>query len=572
MPVELLLERAYHWERTCGGDEFLNQPIGESRRMWTWTQAMHEARHMAGFLKSQGWPPGSRIVILSGNCAWWVMADLAVWMAGHASVPIYASSTVDSGRRLMLHCEPAACFIGPTETPGLAQAIPASALCIRFPNAGPVACDGAIDWDSAIAEGRPIEGDPVRPAGDLATIIYTSGTTGNPKGVMHCFGAISHCVDAVMQFTGRHGRERLFSYLPLAHIAERALTEATAIRENAVTSFCDGMQTFLRDLEAARPTVFFSVPRLYAKFQQKVWEKMPQSRLEMLLHVPLAGDLVRKEIIRHLGLSTVRLAASGSAAMPMDLLLWWRHLGLPLAEGYGTTEAGITHTAPNGEFRAGYVGCGGPGVETRIAPNGELLIKSPMNMLGYYKDPDLTRETFTEDGFIKTGDLGELDAEGWLKINGRIKEQFKTSKGKYVLPSGIEAILERHPAVEACLVLGADWPAPCAAIVLTPLARKNAATEHGRNALEHSLQQMLDSANAKLEDYERLKLVAIVDGGWTMERGFLTPTMKMKRPVLEAYYRPRVAEWMARNKPVVWDSEIPDHSTISGPAGANSTD
>lgn len=433
-------------------------------------------------------------------------------------------------------------------------------------------CAGTIEWDSAIAESGPVEGDPVRPAGDLATIIYTSGTTGNPKGVMHCFGALSHCVDAVTQFTGRHGRERLLSYLPLAHIAERALTEATAIRENCVVSFCENTATFLRDLEAARPTVFFSVPRLYAKFQQKVWEKMPESRLEMLLHVPLAGDLVRKEIIKQLGLITVRLAASGSAAMPMDLLLWWRHLGLPLAEGFGTTEAGITHTAPNGEFRAGYVGCGAPGVETRIAPNGELLIKSPMNMLGYYKDPDLTREAFTEDGFIKTGDLGELDADGWLKIKGRIKEQFKTSKGKYVLPSGIEAILGRHPAVEACLVLGANWPAPCAAVVLTPQARQSAATERGRHALEHSLQQMLETANAKLEDYEQLKLIAIVDGGWTIEKGFLTPTMKMKRPVLEAYYGPRISEWMARNKPIVWDAEIPDHSTIRGTAGANSTD
>ncbi|HEX4810176.1 MAG TPA: AMP-binding protein [Bryobacteraceae bacterium] len=563
MASELLLERAYHWERTSGDDEFLIQPLGKSRRTWTWKQAMSEARRMASCLQARGWPPGSRVVILSGNCSWWIMADLAIWMAGHVSVPIYASSTADSGRRLMQHCEPVACFIGPLETPGLAEAIPESAICIRFPNASTTACTGAIDWDQAVAQSEPIKGTPVREAGDLATIIYTSGTTGNPKGVMHCFGAISYCVLAVTQFTGHHGRERLFSYLPLAHIAERALTEATAISENSVVNFCENTATFPRDLEAAHPSVFFSVPRLYAKFQQKVWEKMPESRLEILRHVPLAGELVRKEIIRHLGLSTVRLAASGSAGMPRDLLLWWRHLGLPLAEGFGTTEAGITHTAPGGEFRAGYVGVGAPGVETRIADNGELLIKSPMNMLGYYKEPEMTRATFTEDGFIRTGDLGELDGDGWLKIIGRIKEQFKTSKGKYVLPSGIEAILGRNPVIEACLVLGADWPAPCAAVVLTPQARQSAQTERGRHALEHSLQQMLDAANAKLEDYERLKLLAIVDGGWTIERGFLTPTMKMKRPVLEAHYGPRVADWMARNTSIVWDSEIPAHSTIN---------
>ena len=555
MPAELLLERAYHWERTCGSDEFLTQPLGESRRTWTWAQAMDEARRIAALLKSCDWPPGSHIVILSGNCAWWIMADLAIWMAGHVSVPIYASSTTDSGRRLMQHCEPVGCFIGPLETPDLIQEVPQNALRIRFPNAASSECANAVDWDKAIAEYQPLGGDPIRAGEDLATIIYTSGTTGNPKGVMHSFAALSYCVLAVTQFTGQHGKEQIFSYLPLAHIAERALTEAAAVCQNWHINFCESTATFHRDLEAARPTMFFSVPRLYAKFQQKVWEKMPESRLELLMHVPLAGDMVRKEIIKNLGLSTVRLAASGSAAMPRDLLLWWRHLGLPLAEGFGTTEAGITHTAPNGEFRAGYVGIGAPGVETRIAPNGELLIRSPMNMLGYYKDPELTRQTFTEDGYIKTGDLGELDSEGWLKIIGRIKEQFKTSKGKYVLPSGIEAILGRNPAIEACLVLGADWPAPCAAVVLTPQARQNAAAEHGRHAVERTLQQTLETVNSKLEDYEQLKLLAVVDGGWTIERGFLTPTMKMKRPVLEAYYGPRVADWMAHNTPIVWDME-----------------
>ena len=470
----------------------------------------------------------------------------------------------------MQHCEPVACFLGPTETPGLSAAIPAGALCIKFPVASRADSAGAIEWYAALAANNPIEDNPVPPPQSLATIIYTSGTTGNPKGVMHCFAALSHCVDAVIQFMGRHGRERLFSYLPLAHIAERALTEASAIRENLIVHFCEGMPAFLRDLESARPTVFFSVPRLYAKFQQKVWEKMPESRLGLLTHVPLAGDMVRKEILRQLGLNTVRLAASGSAGMPMDLLMWWRNLGLPLAEGFGTTEAGITHTAPNGEFRAGYVGRFAPGVETRIAPNGEVLIKSAMNMLGYYKDPDLTRAALTEDGFIKTGDLGEIDADGWLRIIGRIKEQFKTSKGKYVLPSGIEALLGRNSSIETCLVLGADCPAPCAAVVLTPQARENAMTERGRHALEHSLQQMLETTNAKLEDYERLKFIAIVDGGWTIDKGFLTPTMKLKRSNLEAYYGPRIENWTACNTEIVWDAEIASHSTMSGTEGASS--
>ncbi len=552
IPDELPLERAYYWERKRGGSIFLTQPVDGKVRNWTWAEAMNEARRMAAYLEAQNWPRGSHIVILSKNSAWWIMAELAIWMSGHVTVPIYTSLTVDSARQLFAHCEPVACFLGSIDNGELLpETLAPAAYCIRFPNA-PM-CRG-FDWESLVAKQDAISASPVREAGDLATIIYTSGTTGSPKGVMHRFGAFPYFVKAVTQVTGEKPGQRMLSYLPLAHIAERALTETTAISTGWRMFFCESAGTFLTDLKRARPTFFFSVPRLYGRFQAEVLQKIPQRQLDWLLRIPLLNRLVRRRIIKRLGLGSVRAAASGSAPLAADLLLWFRKLGLSLTEGYGTTEIGITHTAPGGEGPAGYVGRCSPGVVARISSEGEVLVSSPMNMLGYYKDPQSTRDVFTEDGFIRTGDLGEINAEGWLKINGRIKEQFKTGKGKYVLPSVIELMLNADSAVETSLVMGCGLPAPFAVAVLSAEAQKAVRTETGRSRVASSLEQLLASTNNRVAPHERLKFLVLVTSKWSIEAGFLTPTLKMKRPVLEAYYTPFIPEWTAQNSILIWQT------------------
>jgi long-chain acyl-CoA synthetase len=549
----LPLQRAYYWERAAGARRFLTQPVGDSVRHWNWREAMGEARRVGAYLKAQKWENGSRIVILSRNCSWWVMAELAVWMAGYVTVPIYTSITTEAAKRLIEHCEPVACFIGPLDNPAVVACLDSSCTtCIRFPNAAP--CPG-IEWESLIRETVPLEGTVVRSANDLATIIYTSGTTGSPKGAMHRFGAFPYFAKAVTQVVGENTDHRVLSYLPLAHIAERALTETTAIYQGWHIFFSESTATFMRDLKRARPTVFFSVPRLYAKFRQGVLEKVPQQKLERLLKIPLVRSFVRRKILRGLGLNAVRFAASGSAAISADLLKWFREVGLLLSEGYGTTETGITHTAPKGQFRAGCVGRNAPGVETKLGENREVLVRSPMNMLGYYQDPAGTQEVFTEQGFIRTGDLGRLDEDRWLKIDGRIKEQFKTSKGEYVLPSAIEGMLSGHPAIETCMVMGAGLAAPFAVAVLSDEALKAAATDHPPQALARSLEALLETTNGKLAAHERLKFVVLVDSKWTMGRGFITPTLKLKRAVLESYYAPFISDWIARETKLIWHSD-----------------
>ena len=405
-----------------------------------------------------------------------------------------------------------------------------------------------------------MEASPVRPASDLATIIYTSGTTGLPKGVMHGFAAFSYNVKTVTDLYGFTSELRILSYLPLAHIVERIGTESLFIRLGAHIFFTEGLETFLTDLQRARPTLFLSVPRLLLKFQQGVFAKIPKAKLDRLLRIPILRGIVKRRILHQLGLGTVHLAACGAAPLPPDILTWYRDLGLNLAEGYGMTETSVTNLPAPGTVRPGYVGRGIDGVEMKLAENGELLIRSPMNMLGYYKDPRATRESFTEDGFFRTGDLASIAPDGQLRIIGRVKEQFKTSKGKYVAPAPIESMLVAHPSVEASCLMGAGMPSPFAVLLLSDEARKRCADPKARAELEESLLAQMGKVNARLDPHERVKFLAIADGPWNIGNGLMTPTLKIRRSVLEARYQALVDDWNERNQPVVWESAPPGRS------------
>ena len=343
----------------------------------------------------------------------------------------------------------------------------------------------------------------------------------------------------------------MLSYLPLAHIVERAGMEGTAVYLGYRVFFTEGIDTFLADLARARPTIFLSVPRLLLKFQQGVFAKIPERKLERLLRIPILNRAVRKRVLRKLGLDTVINAACGAAPLPPEILLWYRKLGLNLAEGYGMTETLITHLPAPGSVRPGYVGCAIPGVEAKLGENQELLIRSPMNMLGYYKNPEGTQGCFTADGFFRTGDLARIDPDGQLKIIGRVKEQFKTSKGKYVMPTPIESQLLAHPVVDACCLMGAGHAAPLRG---GPAGGRGAQVGERGPAVEQTLLDLMNTVNTQLDPHEQLSFVAVAQGPWTVGNGFITPTLKIKRNVLESRYQPCVDEWMRQNRPVVWEA------------------
>lgn len=557
---DLPLERVYRWERERPDRIFLTQPFGGGQvREWTWAQAVGEARRVATYLKAQDWEPGSRIAILSKNCAWWILSDLAIWMAGHVSVPIYPSLRAQSIRQILEHSGARACFVGATDDPEAGHN--PELTWIAFPNAR----NGVgVGWQSLVDANIPIAGSPTRAADELATIIYTSGTTGAPKGVMHRFGSFAYDAQILTNHLHLESEHRVLSYLPLAHIVERAAVEGLGCILGWRLFFTEGLETFLQDVARARPTVIAFVPRLLVKMQQGVYAKIPKKKLTTLLRIPVLNRMVKRRVLEGLGLQHVQFAACGAAPLPVEVFSWYRNLGLPLIEGYGMTETMITHLPHPGSIRAGWVGVPLDGVETALGPNNELLVRSPMNMMGYYREPQLTADAFTPDGFFKTGDVVTVGPDEQIRIVSRVKEQFKTSKGKYVVPAPIEARLMEHPAVEACCLMGSGQPSPFAVVTLSDSARQACRDAGERRRMAESLTAMMEAINTALEPFERLSMIVVVEGPWTVANGLITPTLKVRRGFLEDRYQRRVEEWRAQNAPVVWESNPADGASSGG--------
>lgn len=553
-PNHLPLQRLYRWECERPEEIHLTQPLGDTVRDWTWSQAMDEARRIASYLSRQGWEPGSRIGLYSKNCAWWMMADYAIWMAGHVSVPIFPTLTPASVSHILAHSEARACFVGRVDNWDVASSgIPDELPVIAFPGSP---ASTATNWESVLEAEAPLPGTPLRSGDDVATLIYTSGTTGHPKGVMHSFntfGAVTHCLEAHPNI-GLRADDRLFCYLALAHVAERAIIEASAVYAGMRVYFNDSLKTFAVDLARARPSIFFAVPRLWTQFQLGVFARTRQESLRALLDDPLNGTEARREILASMGLDHCRFAAGSGATMPPALLDWYHDLGLEIVEGYGMTENfGCCCTNAPGDNRLGTVGKPWPGVELRLSDEGEIQMRAPWVLKGYFRDPERTHAAFTGDGWLKTGDKGAIDTDGRLRITGRIKEIFKTAKGKYVAPAPIENKLQTGGNIEAACVTGADRPAPLA-IVMLPATLRDAVRRDGvaRDRLEASFTRELEVLNQALDPHERLECLVVVADAWTQDSGHLTGTMKIKRDAIEASYASQFDSWCEQRRPVVW--------------------
>jgi long-subunit acyl-CoA synthetase (AMP-forming) len=554
----LVLERIYQHEKSHPAKVFMTQPVGHGQVVdYTWGQTLDQSRRMAAHLKSLGLPHGAKVAILSKNCAHFFMAELAIWMAGFSTVAIFPTESAETIQFVLEHSESSLLFVGKLDewhkqTPGVPDHLPKIAL--------PLAPATAFDkWDDIIAKTAPLTGDVWREPSDLAMIIYTSGSTGQPKGAMHSFERISDAaqgiINRMIETMGANREDhRILSYLPLAHVFERAFVETMTFMEGRIhVFFAESLDTFLQDLQRARPTIFISVPRLWLKFQHGVYAKMPAKKLNVLLSLPILKGVVARKILTGLGLDKVELAGSGSAPLPPELIRWYRRLGLNLVEGYAMTEDFAYSHTQTAEFNEpGYVGTPYPGVQVRISEEGEILIKSPGQMLGYYKRPDLDAQSFTEDGFFKTGDLGSRLADGQLKITGRLKEQFKTSKGKYVAPAPIENRLNANPLIELSMVSGSGYEKAYGLVVLAEEWRPKISQPDVRSEIERELAELLQHVNARSADYEQLKMLVVSIEPWTIENGCLTPTMKIKRSRIEFMVQHQLDEWYSNKQTVIW--------------------
>ncbi|MVV48731.1 AMP-binding protein [Pseudomonas sp. PB120] len=547
LPLDVFYEREARHPR----QRFLVQPMGGGQvETLTWEDVGHQARCAAHWLRARELPQGSHIALISKNCAHWIIADLAIWMAGHVSVPLYPNLTAESVAQVLEHSEAVLAFIGklddwPAMSRGVSPDLPTISLPLHPPGAF------SFSW-ADLQRSSPIQDDPKPVADQLATIIYTSGTTGMPKGVMHSFGTLGFATTRGTQLFGLNEADRLLSYLPLCHVAERMFVELASIYTGQTVFFAESLDTFLTDLQRARPTAMFGVPRIWTKFQMGVYSKIPAKRLDFLLGLPIIGKRVGHKVLAGLGLDALRIALSGAAPVPQTLLLWYRKLGLDVLEVYGMTEScGYSHICLPGQNKPGWIGKPCPEVEVRIAETGEVMVRSGATMLGYFKEPEKTAETITADGFLHTGDKGEEDAEGNLRLTGRLKEIFKTSKGKYVAPAPIENRLAVHSRIEQVCVVGDGLSAPLGLCVLSAVGQQDAGGT-ARAGLHSSLEKLLEEVNGALDKHERLRRLVVVKDSWAVENGFLTPTLKIKRNMIEAAYGGRFEEWSERSEAVLW--------------------
>ncbi len=528
----LILDYVYEHEAALAEQVFLTQPIGG------------------------GLAPGARVAMLAKNSAHFIIAELAIWMAGATTVAIFPTESAQNVRFVLEHSEASLLFVGKLDTwPQQQGAIPAGLRVVALPLAPPTSFE---TWSQIVARSAPLGGRPARRGDDLAMLMYTSGSTGQPKGVMHGFTGITRVAEGIAREAerreGAQARARILSYLPLAHVFERAWVECSSlVSGRAQLYFTEALPTFIDDLKRARPTLFISVPRLWTKFQQSVLAHMPAAQLDALLADPATAPAVGRKVLQSLGLDAVVRAGSGSAPCPAELIAWYRRLGLDLNDGYAMTEDfAYSHRATPQAATPGCVGVPFPEVEVRLDADGEILIKSPGQMLGYYKRPDLNAEAFTADGFFRTGDLGERQPDGQLKLVGRKKELFKTGKGKYVAPAPIENRLNAHPMIELSLVSGVGQPAPYAIVLLDENLRPRVDDPPVREQVQAQLESLLQRVNEDLPAHERLRMLVVAREPWSIENGCLTPTMKIKRARIEASVQQAVAAWYESPAQVVW--------------------
>jgi|APTNR8051073442_1049403.scaffolds.fasta_scaffold00001_677 long-chain acyl-CoA synthetase len=550
MPANNLVHMFLKWEREIPNNLFFRQPVSGQWKTWTYQQAGEEIRKIASGLLALNLPPRSNIAILSKNCAHWIMADLAIFMAGHVSVPLYANSSAASIKQILEHSESKAIFIGKLDDyQHQKMGIPANVQKISTSFYG---VNNGLIWEDILKNQQPLANVVERDEEELLTIMYTSGTTGVPKGVMFNSKAFDHTTKMIVKYL--HSWEklpdhpRLFSYLPLCHIAERNLTEMLGCYSGATISFVESLETFAHDLASVQPDLFFGVPRIWAKFQEKILEKMPQKKLDTILKIPVLNTVVKKSIQKKLGLSKAGLKGTAAAPIPVSLLQWFDKLGIRLREIYGMTENCALSHSNQEEIRFGTVGKAMESVEVRFTEENEILTRHVALMMGYYKEPEMTAQVMTSDGFLKTGDQGRLDEDGFLLITGRIKDLFKTDKGKYISPAPIEMKLQKNSDIEQVCVVGMGIPQPIALVNISAAGKAKSKEE-----LIQSLTASVEEVNPTVEHYEHIKKVVIMKEEWSINNGLMTPTMKVKRNEVEKLKVHHYPEWYAKEGVVVWE-------------------
>jgi long-subunit acyl-CoA synthetase (AMP-forming) len=555
MEQKTILQSFYEKEQNTPNKPFLRQPFGDRWEVYTWAQAGKMARKLATGLQSLGLPPKSNIGLVSKNCREWIIADIAIMMAGHVSVPFYPTLTGDQIKEVLELGDVKALFVGKTEVwEDMKKGVPDDMPLISFPHyAGNSKVTRGEQWNEFMDKFEPMEGNPLPNMEDLWTIVFTSGTTGTPKGVM-----LNHQTLAslnVMVQKQNHiklsfdGDNRFFSFLPLNHIAERALVEFLCIAHGGEISFAESLETFAKNLRETEPTMLFAVPRIWTKFQLGILGKMSQKKLNLFLSIPILSGLVKKKIKKGLGLTQARACISGAAPIAQSLKEWYKRLGIYISEGYGMSEnCAVCSFLPGDVDRPGSVGKPMAGVELKIDEDtGEVCMKADFVMQGYYNAPEKTDEVL-RNGWLHTGDQGWVNDEGYLYLTGRVKDTFKTSKGIYIVPAPMEWVFDANTDIEQICIVGLGMPQPMGIVTLSELGNMKS-----KEDVKESLMASLAKANEGQKNDKKISTLIIAKEPFSVENGLLTPTLKVKRNMLNIHYSTQMLEWHQHADQVIWE-------------------
>jgi len=520
---------------------------------------------IAGGLAALGVQIGDRIGILSENRPEWTLADLGALCAGAVVVTVYPTLTADESAYILDHAGVRVVFAENAEQLAKIRAVRDKLRDVErivlFEGHDPDAV-ALADLESLGPGAARLAEAAALPGETVFSILYTSGTTGVPKGVVLTHHNAIATLEAVMQATPDTTPYDLnCSFLPLAHALERMAGELVLLYMGRTMAFARGLQTLPDDLLAVRPSFLVVVPRVLekicARFHARLagepawkrrlarwsfgvgrqasmaWERGRPLGGWLRLRYALADRLVFAKIRARLG-GNLKLLACGSAPLSVDVARFFHGAGITVCEGWGATEtsAPVTINLPH-DYRLGSVGKPIPGVEVRLADDGELLVRGPGVFREYYRDPETTRAAFTEDGFYRTGDIGRVDEDGYYYIVDRKKELIITSNGKNVAPQKLESLLRERMMISNALVHGDRRPCLVALITVD----REAAAGLDPAAVRERVAGEIEAVNAKLPRFEQIKAFAILDGDFSHEGGELTLTLKLRRRVVEARYR-----------------------------------
>ena len=561
--LESPLDMFYHWEANKPDATYLKQPVAQNWREYSWREVGEQARRVAASLRALGLGSGERVCILSKNCAHWMISDLAIMMSGGSSAPAFTTMTAQDVLYILEHSDAKVLIVGQTDNwQEVSAIVPDHVKVISLPGVDIPEAD--YRWEELLADFAPLAGNPAREATDEITTIYTSGSTGLPKGVVYSFEAAGHIVHNFAHTFRMTEEDRLISYLPLAQGFERAVVGFMSMQAGCTVGFNESQATFAADMQAVRPTVFQCVPRLWTKFQESVLDLFGgQQDLDKLLSDPAEAASTKTRIKMALGLDAGRILMTGSAPTPLPLHAWYDALDMPLCEVYGQSEVLAGTSNLPWDRKPGTLGKPTWNTEIKITEAGEILIKAKAVMTGYLREPQKTADTLI-DGWIHTGDKGEIDEDGFLTITGRVKEIFKTTRGKYVAPVPIEGQFVSNTLLDQVCLMGNGLSQTA---LLVQLSAQGRAADTA--VMEEQLCLQVQSVNADLDGHARIACVLVVKDEWSSPNGLMTHTLKIKRSPIEKRYRSQVEYAFscgasAKDPLLIWEVDAEETARVQG--------